>query len=66
MSIWDLEDPEIESHHEQISIQEQLCTLNFCKYEVLTIKTLVLCSQAEDASIVSLRIEHTTFVLVVR
>ena len=64
MSIWDYEDPEIESHQEQTSTQQQIYTLNFCKYEVLTIKILTRYSQAEDASTASLRIEPTTFVSV--
>jgi len=62
MSLWEHEDAEIEPNQEQTSTQQQIYTLNFCKYEVLTIKILTRYSQAEDASTASLRIEPTTFV----
>jgi len=60
ISIWNPGDSEIDSHHEQPSTQQQICTLKFCKYKFLTIKNLTYFS--ENASTVALRIEPTTFV----
>ena len=48
LSIWDHADPEIESHRKQTRSQQQILTLKFCKYGVLTIRNPMYFSQVEE------------------
>ena len=49
ISTWNHEVSEIDSHNEQTFTQQELCTLKFCKYEVLTIKNLMYSLLADDS-----------------
>ena len=62
LSTWDHEDPEIDSHQEPTNFQQEIFTLKFCKYEVLTTKNTVYPLQMEENSTSSPRIEPTSFV----
>ena len=48
LSTWDSEDSEIESHQEATNCQQQIFTLKFCKYEVLTTQNTVYLLQVEE------------------